>query len=103
MEAMAKAIKKTTPNQAPNFDFGQTQTDSESNAPGISGEALSSSLSSSEAGKSGASAASPHAYEINKTKDISSIKSTDDDALRILLVVFALICLLVGYKRQENE
>lgn len=85
------------------FDFGQTQTDSKSNAPGISGEALSSSLSSSEAGKSGASAASPHAYEINKTKDISSIKSTDDDALRILLVVFALICLLVGYKRQENE
>ena len=85
------------------FDFGQTQKNSNSNAPGISGEALSSSLSSSEAGKSGASAASPHAYEINKTKDIASIKSTDNDALKILLVVFALICLLVGYKRQNYE
>jgi hypothetical protein len=84
-------------------NFGQTQINSNSNAPGISGEALSSSLSSSEAGKSGASAASPHAYEINKTKDIASIKSTDNDALKILLVVFALICLLVGYKRQNYE
>ena len=85
------------------LDFGQTHVNSNSAAPGISSEVLSSSLSSSEAGKSSAFSASPKAYEINKTTDILSIISADNVNLRILAVIIVLIFLLVGYKRQSYK